>query len=166
MLRSLPFIRISTCDLAFFLMWVWFWGNWARDNMGCKSEDLTAPYRAGHCSPFKPTHSSCIARWDEPLLPSWCSSLPAAWERAVPLLERKQPAHLQTLIMTFIFYLGKLCPCYTQLSACWSLGAAEITALSQPENTAQPQHHPAEAAGSITPPGTSPCSGQWKLMLR
>lgn len=155
MSRSLLFIKIFTHDLVFFLMWPWLWENWARDNIGCKSEDLTVPYRAGHCSPSKPT----CARWDEPSLPSWCSSLPAAWERAVPVLGRKQPGHLQPLIMTFIFYLGKLCPCYTRLSSCWSLQAAEITAVSQPGNTPQPQQHPAEAAASPTPPGTSPCSG-------
>lgn len=43
---------------------------------------------------------------------------PAARERAVPTLGRKHPGHLKTLIITFIFYLWKLCPCYTQLSSC------------------------------------------------
>lgn len=76
-------------------MWVWFWENWTRENIGCKSEDLTAPFRAGHCSPSKPTNSTSMARWDEPSLPSGCSSLPAAWERAVPVLGRKQPGYLQ-----------------------------------------------------------------------
>lgn len=139
-------------------MWVWLWENWATDNIGCKSLNsslqswLLQSLQANTC------HFHGKARWA--LMAIWCSSLPATWERAVPVLGRKQPGHLQTLIMTFIFYLGKLCPCYTQMSSCWSLQATQITAVSQPENTAQPQQYPAQAAASITPPGTTtPCSG-------